>query len=270
MKRIIATAVLGLCLMGSGASAQEIRIGTAGGYMPWNGVDASGNLIGFDIDLANAICERIKYTCRINAQPIEGLIPALEQGKYDLLLTGIGITEERKKRIDYTQSYANLPINFAALKSSPLAALKTWAEMKPALSGRTIGVQSGSSSQKFLDTELKGSITVRLYDNQDSLNLDLLAERIDAAIAGRSPWIALTKTPQGQAVQVVGPNLDFDNFPYLGEGVGGGMRKDNPDLRKKVDAAICTLKTDGTLKKIAVKWFGFDVTTSINPAVCGA
>ena len=131
-------------------------------------------------------------------------------------------------------------------------------------------MQSGTQSQKLVDNELKGEVTVRLYDNQDSLNLDLLAGRIDAAVAGRSPWIALTRSQQGEPIEILSPDIDFEQFNYLGVGVGGLMRKDEDALRKAWDAALCELKASGELKSISEKWFGFDVSTKPDAKVCGA
>ncbi|MGO4625163.1 transporter substrate-binding domain-containing protein [Ensifer sp. 2YAB10] len=247
----------------------EVRIGTDGGYLPWTSMTPAGELTGFDIELAKLVCERMQRNCRFTAQPWEGQIPALEQGKYDILVGGISITPERQKRLAFTQSYGNLPINFAAAKSSGLNGKSSWAELKKALIGKTIGVQSGTQSQKFMDNELKGEVDVRLYDNQDSLNLDLLAGRIDAALAGRSPWIALTGSSQGETVEILSPNLDFEQFNYLGVGVGGLMRKDTDELRKAWDVALCQLKKDGEVTRISQQWFGFDISTKADPKICG-
>lgn len=247
----------------------EVRIGTDGGYLPWTSMTPAGELTGFDIELARLVCQRMQRSCRFTAQPWEGQIPALEQGKYDILVGGISITPERQKRLAFTQSYGNLPINFAAAKNSGLNGKGSWAELKNALVGKTVGVQSGTQSQKFMDNELKGAVNVRLYDNQDSLNLDLLAGRIDAALAGRSPWIALTGSPQGETIEILSPNLDFEQFDYLGVGVGGLMRKDTEELRKAWDVALCQLKKDGEVTRISQQWFGFDISTKADPKICG-
>jgi octopine/nopaline transport system substrate-binding protein len=266
--------IISLCaLLVAPAAAEgqaEVRIGTDGGYLPWTSMTPDGELTGFDIELAKLVCERMERTCRFTAQPWEGQIPALEQGKYDILVGGISITPERQKRLAFTQSYGNLPINFAAAKSSGLNGKSTWPELKAALAGKTIGVQSGTQSQKFMDNELKSEVAIRLYDNQDSLNLDLLAGRIDAALAGRSPWIALTRTPQGEPIEILSPNLDFQQFNYLGVGVGGLMRKDGHELRKAWDEALCKLKVEGEVKRISEKWFGFDISVKPDPIICGA
>lgn len=267
-------AILSLgALLGAPAVAQdqaEVRIGTDGGYLPWTSMTPDGELTGFDIELARLVCERMQRSCRFTAQPWEGQIPALEQGKYDILVGGISITPERRKRLAFTQSYGNLPLNFAAAKTSGLDGKMTWPDLKAALAGRTIGVQSGTQSQTFIDHELKDEVTVRLYDNQDSLNLDLLAGRVDAALAGRSPWISLTKSPQGQTIAILSPNLDFEQFNYLGVGVGGLMRKDEDALRKAWDAALCKLKAEGEVKRISQRWFGFDISVRPDPEICGA
>ncbi|MBF9234599.1 transporter substrate-binding domain-containing protein [Microvirga alba] len=273
MGRLLATISVGLILGGSAVAQEklpELRIGTDGGYLPWTGTTPTGDLIGFEIDLAKLVCERMQRTCRFTSQPWEGLIPALEQGKYDILVNGISITPEREKRLAFTQSYANLPINFAAKRTAGLNGKTSWPELKEALSGKILGVQSGTQSQKFMDNELKGKVTLRLYDNQDSLNLDLLSGRIDAALAGRSPWIALTRSSQGQPIEILSPNLDFQQFNYLGVGAGGLMRKDQGDLKAKWDRQLCALKAEGEVKRISEKWFGFDVSTPADPKICGA
>ncbi|SED50688.1 octopine/nopaline transport system substrate-binding protein [Rhizobiales bacterium GAS191] len=271
---LVLGALLSALAVGGQAAAQEspatLHIGTDGGYLPWTATTASGELIGFDIDVAKLACERMKRVCRFTAQPWEGQIPALEQGKYQLLVGGISITAERKKRLAFTQSYGNLSINFAAPKSAGLNGKTTWAELKKELAGKVLGVQSGTQSQRFIDNELQGTATVHLYDNQDSLNLDLLAGRIDAALSGRSPWISLTRSPQGHDIEILSPNLTFEEFNYLGAGVGFLLRKDEPELTKQLDAALCALKAEGEISRISNKWFDFDISTPPDPAICGA
>lgn len=270
--RIGVIALIAGVLAFSAASAEtpksEIRIGTDGSYRPWSGTNAAGDLVGFDIELAKAVCTEMQRECRFISQPWEGLIPALEQGKYDILVGGISITPQRAKRFSFTQSYGNLPINAAARKSAGLNGRKTWPDLKLALKDKTIGVQSGTQSQKFVDAELKDEVTVRLYDNQDSLNLDLLAGRIDAAVAGRSPWIDLTRSDNGKDVEVLSPDLDFAEFSYLGVGVGGLMRRNEPSLLDDWDKALCVLKERGTIRDISQKWFGFDIATAPDAARC--
>ncbi|MFS8047309.1 transporter substrate-binding domain-containing protein [Rhizobium sp. BR 314] len=261
------------CLGAGGVSAQdgakaEVRIGTEGAYKPWASMEASGELVGFDIDLAKAVCEEMHRSCRFGTQPWEGLIPALEQGKYDILIGGISITPQRAKRLLFTQSYGNLPINVAARKGEGLNGAKTWPDLKSALKGKAVGVQSGTQSQKFVDAELGGDVTVRLYDNQDSLNLDLLAGRVDAAVAGRSPWVDLVRSANGRDVEILSPDLTFKDFPYLGVGVGGLLRKNEQPLQDDWDKALCVLKRKGVVTQISQKWLGFDIATAPDPDRC--
>ena len=109
---IIATAALGL--LSSGVSAQTVRIGTEGAYPPFNSIDSSGNLIGFDIDIANALCEAAKISCEFVVQDWDGMIPGLLAKKYDAIIASMSITEERKKKVDFTGKYYNTPAKFVA------------------------------------------------------------------------------------------------------------------------------------------------------------
>jgi octopine/nopaline transport system substrate-binding protein len=119
--------VVALCLglLAGGAAAQDwskVRIATEGAYPPWNATDSSGELVGFEVDLAKELCQRMDAECEIVAQAWEGIIPALQAGKYDAIMAGMSITEERQQVIDFTQSYWTTPAYFAVLKDSDLAA----------------------------------------------------------------------------------------------------------------------------------------------------
>src|SRR5450759_481502 len=122
-----ATLVASLCVVSS-ASAQSkdwssIKIATEGAYKPWNFTDPSGKLIGFEIDLAENLCKRMKAKCEIVAQAFDGVIPALNAGKFDAIMSGMNITDKRKEAIAFTQPYGRTPSTFAVLKSNPLAKL---------------------------------------------------------------------------------------------------------------------------------------------------
>jgi octopine/nopaline transport system substrate-binding protein len=146
----------------------KVRIGTEGAYAPWNFTAAGSKLEGFEIDLANEFCSRMKVQCEIVAQDWDGIIPALNASKYDAIMAGMNITDKRMEVISFMRPYAGGPHGFGVLKSSPLAQLAgtgdrfnleknpeqakkmidTW---RGRLKGRTIGVQVSTTNAAFLD-----------------------------------------------------------------------------------------------------------------------
>ena len=187
---------LGLALgvgVAVGTAAQEwsqVRIATEGAYPPWNATDSSGELVGFEIDLAKDLCQRMAVECEIVAQDWEGIIPALQAGKYDVIMAGMSITDERKQVITFSKPYADTPAAFAVLGDSDLASYNGTAdridldegganeqaaldELKQALEGKTIGVQVATTHQNFVDEHLSEVVEVRRYDTQENLDLDL-------------------------------------------------------------------------------------------------
>lgn len=253
----------------------KVRIATEGAYPPWNHTDSSGQLVGFEIDLANDLCQRMSVECEIVAQDWEGIIPALTAGKYDVIMAGMSITDERKEVISFSDSYADEPTKFAVLKDSDLASFTSDIDkvnlaevddaelaaidaMKEALAGKTIGVQVATTHQNFLDEYLGEVAEVRKYDTQENLDLDLQAGRVDTALASMTYWQPLMGTDKGADFTVIGPGLNGGPF---GLGVGVGIRQDDTDLAEMFNQAIAAAKADGTIKRLAEQWFGFDVTS---------
>jgi octopine/nopaline transport system substrate-binding protein len=174
----------------------KIRIGTEGAYEPWNFTDSAGNIVGAEIDLANNLCERMNAECTFVQQDWDGIIPALTQGKYDVIMAGMSVTDERKKTISFSKAYMTEPARFFTLNSSPLSTFSsaknlnldddgsatagTISSLNNALKGAKLGVTVATIHEDFansyLDTDLK------IYPTQDEMNLDLAAGRIDAML----------------------------------------------------------------------------------------
>jgi len=270
----IALAV-GLALVCGAATAQDrqkITIATEGAYPPWNSTDSAGQLIGFDIDLAKDLCARMEVECEIVAQDWEGIIPALQAGKYDAIMAGMSITEERKEVINFSDSYRTTPAKFAVLEGSELAEADLPTDvldlstiepeeeqaieaLRQALEGKTVGVQVATIHQNVLEDQLGDVVEVRRYDTQENLDLDLQAGRIDTALADTGYWIPLMETEKGEDFTLIGPGLSKGPF---GEGVGVGLRKEDEDLREMFNQAIAEAKEDGTISELGEEWFGFD------------
>jgi octopine/nopaline transport system substrate-binding protein len=253
----------------------NVRIATEGAYPPWNATDSSGKLVGFEIDLANDLCQRMGVTCEIVAQDWEGIIPALQAGKYDVIMAGMSITDERKQVINFSDSYAATPAYLAVLKDGDLAAYQgevdriNLDEVEPAeqaaiddlkglLDGKTVGVQVATTHANFLEQHLGDAVEIRKYDTQENLDLDLQAGRVDAALASMSYWQPLLETEKGADFALIGPGMTGGPF---GAGVGVGIRQEDKDLVDMFNQAIVGAKEDGTLARLSQQWFGFDASS---------
>ncbi|QFU17315.1 lysine/arginine/ornithine ABC transporter substrate-binding protein [Microvirga thermotolerans] len=274
--KTVSLAILGSALAMGGAAAQEktVKIATEGAYAPWNFTGAGGKLEGFEVDLANDLCARMKVKCEIVAQDWDGIIPALNAKKYDAIMAGMSITEERKKVIDFSRPYAAGPNGFLVPKSSPLAKMpgtgqafnlgtqKEAAEkaidaVKPLLKGKTIGVQGSTIHANFADKYYKGTAEIREYKTTEAHDLDLAAGRIDAVLADSTAIIGTLEKPEFKDYVLVGPSITGG---LLGEGVGVGLRKEDTELKKAFNEAIQAAVNDGTVKKLSEKWFKIDIS----------
>ena len=254
------------------ANADKIRIGTEGAYPPWNSKDASGKLIGFEVELAWTLCRYIGQQCEIVEQDWDGMIPALIMRKFDAIMAGMSITDERKKAINFSQGYADEVASLAVMKGSNLEGMQTseginlsiksgavkkdLKTITSALAGKTVCVQTATIHQNFLESGDVGKVNVRTYKTQDEVNLDLTSGRCDVALAAA---VAFTDYAEksGKPVALVGPTFSGGAF---GNGVGVGIRKDDTELLKAFNSAINKARKNGDISRIATKWFGFDAS----------
>ena len=261
-------------------SADKIKIGTEGAYPPWNAKDASGNLIGFEVELANELCKIMGHECTIVEQDWDGMIPALLMRKFDAIMAGMSITDERLKTINFSQGYADEVASLAVMKGSNLESMETseginlskksgsakkdLKTITAALKGKTVCVQTATIHQNFLESGDVGKVNVRTYKTQDEVNLDLAAGRCDAALAAA---VAFTDyaDKSGKPVVLVGPTFSGGAF---GNGVGVGIRKSgdgaigkrDAQLLKDFNKAINEARKQGIISKLAIKHFGFDAS----------
>ena len=254
------------------ANADKIRIGTEGAYPPWNSKDASGKLIGFEVELAWTLCRYIGQQCEIVEQDWDGMIPALIMRKFDAIMAGMSITDERKKAINFSQGYADEVASLAVMKGSNLEGMQTseginltnksgavkkdLKTITGALAGKTVCVQTATIHQNFLESGDVGKVNVRTYKTQDEVNLDLASGRCDVALAAAVAFTDYAEKSK-KPVVLVGPTFSggaFDN------GVGVGIRKDDTELLKAFNSAINKARKNGDISRIATKWFGFDAS----------
>jgi octopine/nopaline transport system substrate-binding protein len=278
-KKTILTVLASFLIIGN-VSAEKIKIGTEGAYPPWNSKDASGNLIGFEVELAQELCKIMKYECTIVEQDWDGMIPALVMRKFDAIMAGMSITDERKKTITFSQGYADEVASLAVMKGSSLEGMdtpeginlslggssvkKALKTLTDALAGKTVCTQTGTIHQNFLESGDVGSVNVRTYKTQDEVNLDLTSGRCDVALAAA---VAFTDyaDKSGKPVVLVGPTFSGGAF---GNGVGVGIRqasdskigKRDAKILKDFNKAINKARKKGIISKLAIKHFGFDAS----------
>ena len=254
------------------ANADKIRIGTEGAYPPWNSKDASGKLIGFEVELAWALCRYIGQQCEIVEQDWDGMIPALIMRKFDAIMAGMSITDERKKAINFSQGYADEVASLAVMKGSNLEGMQTseginltkksgavkkdLKTITQALAGKTVCAQTATIHQNFLESGDVGKVNVRTYKTQDEVNLDLASGRCDVALAAAVAFTDYAEKSK-KPVVLVGPTFSGGAF---GNGVGVGIRKDDTELLKAFNSAINKARKNGDISRIATKWFGFDAS----------
>ena len=255
MKKLL-FAIIGLAIFGFGThnaeAGMKVRMGTEGAYPPFNYTDSSGKLKGFDIDIGNAICKAAKFDCTWVIQDWDGLIPGLIAKKFDTIIASMSITEERKKKVDFSTKYYNTPAKFFAKKGSG------YTISKAGLKGKTVGVQRATIHENFLRDNFGDVVTVKSYATQDEVYLDLKSGRIDLGIADSvAVNEGFLKTKAGAGFAFVGPS--FSNPKWFGDGAGIAVRKGDDKLRLAINAAIKKIRADGTYKKINDKYFAFDV-----------
>lgn len=241
------------------AGAQELHIGTSADYPPWESVDASGQIVGFDKDIGDEICKRIGATCNWQNQAYDGLLPGLQVGKFDLVISGVSINEERAQKVDFSEAYADAPNAIVVPEKSEVASAKSAAELTEKLATSAIGVQSGTTHEQVIRAHFPKA-DVRVYERPDQIADDLIAGRIDAGLMERSAWGPLVSERGAGKLAYAGPLLTGADFAEFGKGQGVALKKGNAELKGKVDEAISSMIKDETVKKISEKWFSYDIS----------
>lgn len=247
----LALSAAALALTIGAAQAQEkLRIGTEGAYPPFNNLTADGQLVGFDIDIAKALCEEMKVECEFVTQDWDGIIPALQANRFDAIIASMSITEERLKQVDFTNKYYNTPPAIVAPKDTDIAGVGA-----EDLAGKTIGVQGSTTHSNYSEATYTDS-DVKLYPTADEYKLDLINGRIDAAnddIIVLEEWLG---TEEGACCKIVGTITPVEEIH--GPGAGIAIRKGEDELRERFNAAIDAIRANGKYKEINDKYFSFD------------
>ena len=237
---------------GTAALADPVKVGIAAEpYPPFASPDASGNWVGWEVDIINAVCKAAEMECAITPVAWEGIIPSLTGGQIDAIMASMSITEERMKVIDFSDKYYNTPTVVVAAKGLGIT------PTPEGLAGKTLGVQVSTiheayAKAHFPDAELK------TYQTTDEGFQDLAAGRIDASQADSIAIDAFMATDAGKACCEVAGAV-ADDPAILGAGVGVGLRKGDEALKEKFNAGIKKILEDGTYDAIGKNYFASSI-----------
>jgi lysine/arginine/ornithine transport system substrate-binding protein len=256
MRKVITAVSLALMATSFGAFAKdwkEVRFGVDASYAPFESKAPNGQLVGFDIDLGNEICARMKAKCVWVENDFDGMIPALKAKKFDGVLSSMSINEARLKEINFSAKLFNTPTRMVAKAGSGLQ--PTAASLK----GKRVGVEQGTIQEAYAKAHwAPGGVEVVPYQNQSLVLADLASGRLDASLQDAiQADEGFLKKPEGKGFAFAGGNLNDPKT--LGTGAGIGLRKEDTDLKAAIDKAIAGMLKDGTYKKIEKKYFMFDV-----------
>lgn len=242
MKKILLASLIGLA--SSHAAAQdEIKFAMEATYAPFEYVDENNQIQGFDVDLANALCEEIDAKCSFHNQPFDSLIPALKFRRYDAAISGIDITEQRLQQVNFTDAYYENSAAFVAIEGNVAS--------QAALDGKRVGVQNGSTHQSYLTEQMDGVTAVPYASYQDAF-IDMQNGRIDSVFGDTA--VVAEWFEKNDKLTYVGEQVT--NAKYFGNGFGIAINKNNQELVEKLNAALKTVKANGEYQVIFDKYFG--------------
>ena len=245
-KKFLLAAAATLVFSANALAVDKYKVGIEGAYPPFNNKNPSGQVVGFDYDIAMALCAKMKAECEVVTSDWDGIIPALNAKKFDFIVSSLSITDERKQAVDFTDPYYSNKQQFVAKKGGEF---ETDID---SLKSKQLGTQRATQAATWLEDNVGGDI--KLYDTQENAYLDLSSGRVDGLLADKYAIYGWLKDdPAGKDYEFKGEPINEDDK------VGIALRKGESDLRTKLNLALKEIKEDGTYKKINDKYFPFSI-----------
>ena len=223
-----------------------INVGLEGTYPPFSFQDENGKLTGFEVELSELLAKELGVKAKVQPTKWDGILAALESKRLDVVINQVTISEERKKKYDFSEPYTISGIQALILKKAEQLNIHKAAD----LAGKKVGVGLGTNYEQWVKKDVPQA-DVRTYEDDPSKFADLRNGRIDAILIDR--LAALEYAQKAKDTELAG-----DAFSRLESGVA--LRKGEPELLAAINKALDKLKADGTLAKLSTKYFGADVT----------
>ena len=257
MKKLLATLTIALLatagLQAYAKDSDSIRFGVDPSYAPFESKSANGKLVGFDIDLGEAICQHVHAKCVWVENDFDGMIPALQARKFDAILSSMMITAKRAQEVSFSNKLYAAQSRLIVRKGSPLQA------SAESLAYKKVGVQRGTVEETYAKTYWEPkNVEIIPYQNQDLVYADLKLGRLDASLQDSvQAELGFLKTVGGAEFTFSGPALK--DAKILGAGTAIGMRKNDSELNQRINEAISAIRKDGTYDRLQKKYFDFDI-----------
>ena len=249
MKLFATSLFLGGLVVSFSAQAETLTIATEGAYPPFSYVDSNNTLHGFDVDIANALCEKMKVECKVVAQDWDGIIPGLLAKKYDAIVASMVPTPERKQKVDFTNRYYTTTLAIAVPKDSDIKDVSA-----ASLKNKNLGAQSGATQAIYAeDNYAPEGVNLKLYPTPDEANSDLLNHRLDAVIHDKFPLLTWLDNEGKDCCKLLG------EIEGTKEPISIAIRKNSDELKERFNKAIDEIRADGTYAKIVQKYFKSDI-----------
>lgn len=252
MNKLLSAFACAAALLSAPLIAKEVRLASDFTYPPFNYKDASGKPVGFDIEIADALCAEAKLECTWVSQGWDSLIPSLLARKSDVIMASMRITQERKKKVLFTNKYYQTPARFVAQSGSDVQLTER------GLKGKVIGVQRGTIHDRYVTDMFAGVAEIKRYSGQDEVYIDMGNGRLDLTFGNADQLsLAFLDKDIGKGFEFVGEAVT--DKAYIGEGTALALRHNDKALADKFNQAIETIRQNGTYDKIAAKYFSFDI-----------
>ena len=229
--------------------AFKITVATEAAYPPFNYLDRKGMPAGFEMELAQEACQRMKAECEYVAVKWDDLIPGLLDKKYDIIMSSLEVNNERRRRLGLSRRYYLSPGAFVAHKGEPFDGPPTL------LRNKRIGVQKDSTHADWIDKSFRRSAQIKRYPTVADALKALASDEVDAVFGDKVQLWLWSQKPDGKCCEVMGQ--DIKDAQTLGVGVSAGLRREDAKLRDALNKAFAEMMSDGTFKKLNEKYFPF-------------